>query len=60
MLASLHAGQPIAQSIPATEHSVMTSWPSEIAAIRNMIDKYAGDGTLCPRMHDMCTWSSPH
>lgn len=33
----------MASSIPATEHSVMTAWPSEKAAIDNMIDQY-GDG----------------
>lgn len=31
-------------SIPATEHSVMTSWDTEIAAIENMIEKF-GTGT---------------
>ncbi|KAJ1484176.1 hypothetical protein T484DRAFT_1797858, partial [Baffinella frigidus] len=30
-------------SIPATEHSVMTAWPSEKEAILNTIEKY-GDG----------------
>ncbi len=30
----------MAQSIPATEHSVMTAWPSEQAAIENMIDNF--------------------
>ncbi len=25
---ALNGGKPVAQSIPATEHSVMTSWPS--------------------------------
>eukprot|EP01108_Squamamoeba_japonica_P008271 TRINITY_DN727_c0_g1_i3.p1 TRINITY_DN727_c0_g1~~TRINITY_DN727_c0_g1_i3.p1 ORF type:complete len:350 (-),score=128.87 TRINITY_DN727_c0_g1_i3:526-1530(-) len=39
----LNDGRPVAQSIPATEHSVMTSWPSEEAAIRNMI-KHFGNG----------------
>lgn len=33
----------MASSIPATEHSVMTSWPTEQAAIENMIRKF-GDG----------------
>lgn len=27
----LNEGKPIAQSIPATEHSVMTCWPTEKA-----------------------------
>lgn len=39
----LNSGQPVASSIPATEHSVMTSWPSEKAAIENMLDKF-GEG----------------
>lgn len=33
------------QSIPATEHSVMTAWPSEEDAILNMI-KHFGDGVF--------------
>lgn len=36
----LNNGRPVAQSIPATEHSVMTAWESEQAAIENMIDKF--------------------
>lgn len=39
----LNGGEPVASSVPATEHSVMTAWPSERAAIDNMIDQY-GDG----------------
>ncbi len=27
-------------SVPATEHSVMTSWPDERAAIENMIERF--------------------
>lgn len=30
------------QSIPATEHSVMTAWPTERAAIANMIAQFGG------------------
>jgi nicotinamide phosphoribosyltransferase len=30
----------VAESVPASEHSVMTSWPSERDAILNMIDKF--------------------
>lgn len=41
----LNRGQPVAQSIPATEHSVMTAWPSEREAILNMIHRY-GAGTF--------------
>lgn len=33
------------QSIPATEHSVMTSWPTERAAMVNMIQHF-GTGTF--------------
>lgn len=29
-------------SIPATEHSVMTAWPTEEQALQNMINHYAG------------------
>jgi nicotinic acid phosphoribosyltransferase len=36
----LNNGNPVAQSIPATEHSVMTAWRTEEEAIRNMIDKF--------------------
>lgn len=35
-----NGGVAFAQSIPATEHSVMTAWPTEIAAVRNMIEHY--------------------
>jgi len=42
----LNNGKPVAQSIPATEHSVMTAWPSEAEAIRNMIRKFGGDKTV--------------
>jgi nicotinic acid phosphoribosyltransferase len=38
-----NGGKPVAMSVPATEHSVMTSWPSEEAAILNMI-KHFGNG----------------
>eukprot|EP01098_Paradermamoeba_levis_P011655 TRINITY_DN5015_c0_g1_i3.p1 TRINITY_DN5015_c0_g1~~TRINITY_DN5015_c0_g1_i3.p1 ORF type:complete len:494 (-),score=144.05 TRINITY_DN5015_c0_g1_i3:37-1518(-) len=36
----LNKGKPVASSIPATEHSVMTSWRSEKEAIENMIDHF--------------------
>lgn len=32
-------------SIPATEHSVMCSWPTELEAVQNMIENF-GDGTF--------------
>lgn len=41
----LNNGKPVATSIPATEHSVMTSWPNEIEAINNMI-KHFGKGVF--------------
>lgn len=37
---SLNGGKPVAQSIPATEHSVMTSFPNEEDAIMNMIHHF--------------------
>ena len=36
----LNNGKPVGMSIPATEHSVMTSWPTERDAIENMISKF--------------------
>jgi len=39
----LNGGKPIASSIPATEHSVMTAWPDEEAAMNNQISHF-GDG----------------
>ena len=39
----LNGGEPVGASIPATEHSVMTAWATERAAIENMIDRF-GDG----------------
>ncbi|KAJ1466903.1 hypothetical protein T484DRAFT_1860348 [Baffinella frigidus] len=36
----LNGGRPVGSSIPATEHSVMTAWPSEKEAILNAIDQY--------------------
>jgi len=38
----LNGGSPVGFSVPATEHSVMTSWPDEAAAIRNMIARFGG------------------
>jgi len=39
----LNKGVPVASSIPATEHSVMTSWPTEEEAMKNEIEHY-GEG----------------
>ncbi|KAL6061064.1 NAPRTase domain-containing protein [Balamuthia mandrillaris] len=36
----LNGGKPVAESVPATEHSVMTSWRTEREAIENMIDHH--------------------
>lgn len=33
-------GKTIAKSIPATEHSVMTTWPTEYDAVVNMVNKH--------------------
>lgn len=38
----LNNGNPVAASVPATEHSVMTSWETELDAIENMVDKFGG------------------
>lgn len=46
---ALNNGKAIGMSIPATEHSVMTSWPTEKDAIRNMIDRF-GDGIFATVM----------
>jgi len=42
----LNGGKPVASSIPATEHSVMTSWPNERLAMENMIENFGGDGRV--------------
>ena len=39
----LNGGESVGTSIPATEHSVMTAWTTERAAIENMIEQF-GDG----------------
>lgn len=42
---ALNDGKAVACSVPATEHSVMTSWPTEKDAMQNMCDKF-GDGVF--------------
>ena len=37
----------MAVSIPATEHSVMTAWPSERQAIENMINHFGSGLFAC-------------
>jgi nicotinamide phosphoribosyltransferase len=46
---ALNEGRPVANSIPATEHSVMTAWPSEQDAILNMISHF-GSGIFASVM----------
>lgn len=43
----LNGGKPVATSIPATEHSVMTAWPSEEAAIKNEIEHFGAGLFSC-------------
>ena len=38
----LNDGRPVGTSIPATEHSVMTAWPTEKDAVDNMIRRFGG------------------
>ncbi|KAF8064566.1 hypothetical protein HT031_003366 [Scenedesmus sp. PABB004] len=45
----LNGGRPVGMSIPATEHSVMTCWPDERAAILNMITRF-GSGLFATVM----------
>ena len=44
---ALNGGRPVAVSIPATEHSVMTAWASERQAIENMVDRFGGGFFAC-------------
>lgn len=41
----LNDGEPVAMSIPASEHSVMTAWRTEREAMENMIEHF-GSGIL--------------
>jgi len=43
----LNAGRPVGTSIPATEHSVMTAWPNEEAALLNEIELYGTSLFAC-------------
>lgn len=38
----LNNGVPVASSVPATEHSVMTAWATEKEAIDNMLEQFGG------------------
>ena len=42
----LNHGRAVAQSIPASEHSVMTSFSTEEEATRQMIDTFGGEGRM--------------
>lgn len=43
----LNDKNPIGISIPATEHSVMTSWADEVVAINNLCEKFNGEMVAC-------------
>jgi len=43
----MNNGKPVAQSLPATEHSVMTSWKTELSAIENYIDQFPNSAIAC-------------
>lgn len=44
---ALNGGRPVAQSIPATEHSVMTAHRSEQDAILKVIEQFGGGAFAC-------------
>lgn len=54
----LNEGRPVASSIPATEHSVMTSWPNERLAMENMIDKFGGENAVFSVVMDSYDYST--
>jgi nicotinamide phosphoribosyltransferase len=43
---TLNGGLPVAASIPATEHAVMTAWPSEREAVGAVLARHAGGGPV--------------
>ena len=43
----LNDGEPVAMSIPATEHSVMTAWRTEQQALANMIEQFGTGVFAC-------------
>ena len=43
----LNGGRHIGESIPATEHSVMTSFTKEIDSMKNLIEQYPGQVIAC-------------
>jgi nicotinic acid phosphoribosyltransferase len=44
---ALNKNKPIGGSLPATEHSVMTSWETETDAIKNLISTHKGQAIAC-------------
>eukprot|EP00201_Polytomella_parva_P021489 CAMPEP_0175040196 /NCGR_PEP_ID=MMETSP0052_2-20121109/1109_1 /TAXON_ID=51329 ORGANISM="Polytomella parva, Strain SAG 63-3" /NCGR_SAMPLE_ID=MMETSP0052_2 /ASSEMBLY_ACC=CAM_ASM_000194 /LENGTH=347 /DNA_ID=CAMNT_0016302341 /DNA_START=778 /DNA_END=1821 /DNA_ORIENTATION=+ len=44
---ALNNGKPVGQSIPASEHSVMTSWPTELLALENLIENFGSGIFAC-------------
>jgi len=48
----LNNGKPVGSSVPATEHSVMTSHPTEVDAIRTMIRKFGTDNCVFATVMD--------
>lgn len=44
---ALNNGVPVASSVPATEHSVMTAWATEKEAIDNMLDHFGSGLFSC-------------
>ena len=42
----LNGGRPVSESIPASEHSVMTAWPDERQAMEQMIRQFGGEGGM--------------
>ena len=43
----LNKGKPVGFSIPATEHSVMTSWDTEIEAVKNLCKQFPNGPVSC-------------
>lgn len=54
---SLNEGRPVGSSIPATEHSVMTAWPSEEEAIIHTIKTFGGPGKVFSVVMDSYDYS---
>lgn len=51
--AKIYYGEPMAGfSIPAAEHSTITTWENEIDAFSNMLDKFNGEGKMVAVVSD--------